>query len=296
MKLQQLKYFNELCRLKSFSKVAARFKVSQPTVSYAIKGLEDTLGVQLIVRDQSHSKISLTKEGQIFRQFSQNALQQLEMGKAALKASNNSRVKIGITAALSRFFDLTQHLSSLEQIFGTEIILLEDGSKEITKKIASNQLDIALFGTCKEVTSLQHDLKKIATFPFKLAVSKNHPLAKASHVHLSQVEQEEFILFNEHFVHNEVFWRFMNAYGIVPNILAEVSDIHGFENFIKQKNTVGLLVDFLKLNGIQLIELDETEPVQFYLYLAKQKGGKITDKKFKQIETYILEQIQSLKK
>ena len=87
MKLQQLKYFNELCRLKSFSKVAAKFKVSQPTVSYAIKGLEDTLGVQLIVRDQSHSKISLTKEGQIFRQFSQNALQQLEMGKAALKAS-----------------------------------------------------------------------------------------------------------------------------------------------------------------------------------------------------------------
>ena len=63
-----------------------------------------------------------------------------------------------------------------------------------------------------------------------------------------------------------------------------------------KKNTVGLLVDFLKLNGIQLIELDETEPVQFYLYLAKQKGGKITDKKFKQIETYILEQIQSLKK
>ena len=165
-----------------------------------------------------------------------------------------------------------------------------------TKKIASNQLDIALFGTCKEVTSSQHDLKKIATFPFKLAVSKNHPLEKASHVHLSQVEQEEFILFNEHFVHNEVFWRFMNTYGIVPNILAEVSDIHGFENFIKQKNTVGLLVDFLKLNGIQLIELDETEPVQFYLYLAKQKGGKITDKKFKQIETYILEQIQSLKK
>ena len=164
MKLQQLKYFNELCRLKSFSKVASKFKVSQPTVSYAIKGLEDTLGVQLIVRDQSHSKISLTKEGQIFRQFSQNALQQLEMGKAAIKASNNSRIKIGITAALSRFFDLTQHLSSLEQIFGTEIILLEDGSKEITKKVASNQLDIALFGTCKEVTSTQHDLKKSQPF------------------------------------------------------------------------------------------------------------------------------------
>ena len=41
MKLQQLKYFNALCRLKSFSKVASTFKVSQPTVSYAIKSLEE---------------------------------------------------------------------------------------------------------------------------------------------------------------------------------------------------------------------------------------------------------------
>lgn len=138
MKLQQLKYFNELCRLKSFSKVAAKFKVSQPTVSYAIKALEDTLGVQLIVRNQSHTKVSLTKEGEIFRQYSQNAIQQLEMGKAALKVFNDGRVKIGITAALSRFFDSTKHLSSLENIFETEINLLEDGSKEITKKIASN--------------------------------------------------------------------------------------------------------------------------------------------------------------
>ena len=296
MKLQQLKYFNALCRLKSFSKVASTFKVSQPTVSYAIKSLEEDLGVKLILRNQSHTDVSLTKEGELFKKYSLNALQQLDMGITAVKNAHDGRIKIGITAALSRFFDLTKHISTLEEIFKTEIGLLEDGSKEITKKIISNKLDIALFGTCKEVTSSQHDLKKIATFPFKLAVSKDHPLAKASHVHLSQVEQEEFILFNEHFVHNEVFWRFMNAYGIVPNILAEVSDIHGFENFIKQKNTVGLLVDFLKLNGIQLIELDETEPVQFYLYLAKQKGGKITDKKFKQIETYILEQIQSLKK
>ena len=296
MKLRQLTYFNALCRLKSFSKVAAKFKVSQPTVSYAIKALEEALGVQLIVRNQSHTKVSLTKEGEIFRQYSQNAMQQLEMGKAALKVFNDGRVKIGITAALSRFFDLTKHLSSLEDIFETEINLLEDGSKEITKKIASNRLDIALFGTCKEVHSEQHDLKKIATFPFKLAVSKKHPLAKASHVHLSQVEQEEFVLFNEHFIHNEVFWKFMNAYEIVPNVLAEVSDIQGFENFIKQKNTIGILVDFLKFEDIQLIDLDETEPVQFYLYLAKQKNGKISDETFQKTEAFILEQIQSLKK
>ena len=295
MKLQQLKYFNALCRLKSFSKVASTFKVSQPTVSYAIKSLEEDLGLQLILRNQSHTDVSLTKEGELFRKYSLNALQQLDMGITAVKNAHDGRIKIGITAALSRFFDLTKHISSLEEILGTEIGLLEDGSKEITKKIISNKLDIALFGTSKEVFSSNLDLKKIATFPFKLAVPKKHPLSKESHVHLSQLEHEKFILFNEHFIHNEVFWKFMNSYGIIPNILAEVSDIQGFENFIQQKNTIGLLVDFLKLDGIQLIDLDEPEPVQFYLYLAKQKNGKVTDEAFNEMELYIKNQMYALK-
>ena len=295
MKLQQLKYFNALCRLKSFSKVASTFKVSQPTVSYAIKSLEEDLGVQLFLRNQSHTDVSLTKEGELFRKYSLNALQQLDMGITAVKNAHDGRIKIGLTAALSRFFDLTKHISSLEEIFGTEIGLLEDGSKEITKKIISNKLDIALFGTSKEVFSSNLDLKKIATFPFKLAVPKKHPLSKESHVHLSQLEHEKFILFNEHFIHNEVFWKFMNSYGIIPNILAEVSDIQGFENFIQQKNTIGLLVDFLKLDGIQLIDLDEPEPVQFYLFLAKQKNGKVTDEAFNEMELYIKNQMYALK-
>ena len=295
MKLQQLKYFNALCRLKSFSKVASTFKVSQPTVSYAIKSLEEDLGVQLILRNQSHTDVSLTKEGELFKKYSLNALQQLDMGITAVKNAHDGRIKIGITAALSRFFDLTKHISSLEEILGTEIGLLEDGSKEITKKIISNKLDIALFGTSKAVFSSNLDLKKIATFPFKLAVPKKHPLSKESHVHLSQLEHEKFILFNEHFIHNEVFWKFMNSYGIIPNILAEVSDIQGFENFIQQKNTIGLLVDFLKLDGIQLIDLDEPEPVQFYLYLAKQKNGKVTDEAFNEMELYIKNQMYALK-
>lgn len=295
MKLQQLKYFNELCRVKSFSKVASKFKVSQPTVSYAIKSLEEDLGVQLILRNQSHTDVSLTKEGELFRKYSLNALQQLNKGITAVKNAHDGRIKIGITAALSRFFDLTKHISSLEEIFETEIGLLEDGSKEITQKILSNKLDIALFGTSKEVFSGQLDLKKIATFPFKLAVSKKHPLAKESRVHLSQVEDEKFILFNEHFIHHEIFWRFMNSYRIIPNILAEVSDIQGFESFIQKKNTIGILVDFLKLDHIHLIELDEPEPVQFFLYLAKQKDGKITDEAFNETEFYIKNQIHALK-
>ena len=73
--------------------------------------------MQLILRNQSHTDVSLTKEGELFRKYSLNALQQLDMGITAVKNAHDGRIKIGITAALSRFFDLTKHISSLEEIF-----------------------------------------------------------------------------------------------------------------------------------------------------------------------------------
>ena len=70
-------------------------------------------------------------------------------------------LKIGITAALSRFFDLTKHISSLEEIFETEIGLLEDGSKEITKKNYFEQIGYCFIrNESKEVFSSNLDLKK----------------------------------------------------------------------------------------------------------------------------------------
>ena len=62
------------------------------------------------------------------------------MGITAAKNAHDGRIKIGLTAALSRFFNLTKHISSLEEIFGTEIGLLEDGSKEITKESYFEQI------------------------------------------------------------------------------------------------------------------------------------------------------------
>lgn len=54
MNFKDLEYFQRLVREKNFTKVANAFHVSQPTITYAVKRLEDELGTQLVYRDQSH--------------------------------------------------------------------------------------------------------------------------------------------------------------------------------------------------------------------------------------------------
>ena len=64
MKLLQLKYFYTVCRYGSITKAADKLFVSQPTISFCIKELEEEFGVKLFHR--KHNRLRLTVEGQFF--------------------------------------------------------------------------------------------------------------------------------------------------------------------------------------------------------------------------------------
>ena len=66
MRLKDVQYFIALTEEKSFTRAAEKYHVSQPTISYAIKHLENDLKAQLIIRDQSHKRMALTQNGKIF--------------------------------------------------------------------------------------------------------------------------------------------------------------------------------------------------------------------------------------
>jgi len=57
MNFKDLEYFQRLVREKSFTKVANAFHVSQPTITYAVKRLEEELGTELVYRDQYHKQL-----------------------------------------------------------------------------------------------------------------------------------------------------------------------------------------------------------------------------------------------
>ena len=64
MQLSQMRYFLEIARTGNISAAARNLYLSQPSLSQAIKSLEEELGIQLLVR---HSKsVSLTDAGEQF--------------------------------------------------------------------------------------------------------------------------------------------------------------------------------------------------------------------------------------
>ena len=62
MLVRHLSYFVTLAREKHFAKAAEACNVAQPTLSAAIRKLEDDLDARLVVR--SHRFVGLTTEGE----------------------------------------------------------------------------------------------------------------------------------------------------------------------------------------------------------------------------------------
>jgi hypothetical protein len=65
MKMQQVSYFLALCAEKSFTRAAQRCGVKQPSITVAIKQLEDEFGGPLFER--SNSNVRLTDLGSLLR-------------------------------------------------------------------------------------------------------------------------------------------------------------------------------------------------------------------------------------
>ena len=120
MKLQQLKYFNALCRLKSFQRVvASNFqRSSQPYCRFAIKSLEEDLGVQLILRNQSQPQmvISLLKGAELLRNIPQCS-STTGHGNNSCKNAHDGRIKSGHYRSSFAFRFNKKHISSLPKRF-----------------------------------------------------------------------------------------------------------------------------------------------------------------------------------
>ncbi len=76
--LQSLYYFHLAAKLGSFKLAAKSLFVTAAAVSQQIRQLENSLGVELFVRQ--HRKVTLTLEGQLLYQHTENGFSQLQQG------------------------------------------------------------------------------------------------------------------------------------------------------------------------------------------------------------------------
>jgi DNA-binding transcriptional LysR family regulator len=140
--LNELQYFVQVSRARSFTAAAAHFGVPKSSVSRAIAGLERRLGVRLIER--TTRSVSLTEAGEIYLDRCQRVIEEAELADlsiGAMHATPRGRLRIGAPVAFARFM-LAPRLPAFVRRYPDLRVQLQMTSGELTPQQAN--LDVLI--------------------------------------------------------------------------------------------------------------------------------------------------------
>lgn len=270
MTLLQLKYMAEIVDCGSISKAAKQLFITQPSLSSAVKELEEELGIQIFLR--TSKGISLTSDGTEFLGYARQILEQAELFERRYKNKKPKRQVCSISTqhyafAVNAFVDLVKELGEHEY----EFTLRESRTKDIIDDVAMLRSEIGIlyindFNEKVINRFLAENKLKFHTL-FKaephIFISKQNPLAQKSSVSLADLEELPCLSF-EQGEHNSFYFSEEILSTVYHKKSIRVSDRATLFNLLIGLNGYTICSGILDsgLNGNQIIsiplETDET--------------------------------------
>lgn len=235
-----MKYFQTVCRYGSITKAAEELFVSQPTISFCIKELEDEFGVKLFHR--RHNRLQLTVEGSYFLDKINYVLQSVDALSSQMKNMGNNRnhVKIAVPAMISTFL-FPQIFNAYNEVYPElQLEMLETGSLQARKLVDANSVDLGITILDSAVEDSYNVVPLVKT-ELVFCVSKTHPLANCQKISFKQLADQQIILFKADSYQNIFIKRAFSEVGVQPNILLYSSQLYTIKEFLSYGNVGAFL-------------------------------------------------------
>ena len=193
MTLTELKYIVAVAREKHFGHAAEACHVSQPTLSVAIKKLEEELEVRLFERNAS--EVAVTPLGEEIVRQAQTVLEQAASIKEIAKRGKDplsGPLKLGVIYTIGPYLlpDLVRQV--IERSPQMPLMLQENFTVKLLEQLRLGEIDAAILAEPFPDTNLA--LAPLYDEPFYAAVPVSHPLAQKGSVTAEELKQETMLL------------------------------------------------------------------------------------------------------
>lgn len=145
MLFRQLEYLVALSREQHFARAAQACHVSQPTLSAAVRKLEDELGVALIRRERRFQ--GLTQEGERIVRWAERILADRESMRqevGALRTGLNGRLTLGVIPTAAPAVPLLTSAFCAKHPLAQVHVLADVSTDEISRRLRTFEIDVAL--------------------------------------------------------------------------------------------------------------------------------------------------------
>ena len=193
MTLTELRYIVAVARERHFGRAAEACFVSQPTLSVAVKKLEEELDVKIFER--GGNEVSVTPLGEAIVRQAQVVIEQAAAVKEIAKSGKDplsGALKLGIIYTIGPYLlpDLVRQ--AIERVPQMPLMLQENFTVKLLDMLRSGEIDCAIMAEPFPDAGLA--VAPLYDEPFMVALPKSHPLAKRKKVSSQELKQETMLL------------------------------------------------------------------------------------------------------
>ena len=277
--IRQLRVFEAVARLKSFTRAAEELHLSQPAVSMQIKQLAEASEHELF--EQMGKKIFLTRAGEEMQRCARTVLGQLgetQQALAEMQGIEGGHLSIAVATTVNYF--ATKILAEFNQRFPDVGISLEVTNREgLLNKLAHNQTDIVLMGQPPD----NIDIEAVAFMdnPLVIIAPAGHPLASRDHVPMEELKDETFLMREQGSGTRIAVERFCSTEGV---LLSGGGMEMNSNEAIKQGVQAGLGLGVVSIHTVE-VELEsgrlvlihaDNFPIQRQWFVVNRKGKRLS--------------------
>jgi LysR family hydrogen peroxide-inducible transcriptional activator len=193
MTLTELKYIVAVARERHFGKAAEACFVSQPTLSVAIKKLEEELELKIFERNAS--EIAVTPLGEEIVRQAQTVLEQAAAIKEIAKRGKDplaGPLKLGVIYTIGPYLLPNLVRQVIERTPQMPLMLQENFTVKLLEQLRLGEIDCAILAEPFPDTNLA--IAPLYDEPFMAAVPSNHALAKRKAITTEEIKSETMLL------------------------------------------------------------------------------------------------------
>lgn len=270
MKLLQLQYFQQACLRGSVSLAAEALHVSQPSISVAIRELEEEFGLSLLNRRRG--LFSLTREGQLFFEQVNGLVMHAECFASSMQTLSKQEVLLGVPPMIGSLLlpKLYAALREAGQPFRLQIC--EGGREELLQKLNSYQLDMAFLphedAAPSDIAPSSFCSLPVMQLETVCCTCMQAPLGMLTAVDVLQLCDTPLVLFGSGFFHTQNLLDRFAAQQLSPKILLQTDQLSTIHRLVADGLAVGFLFRQIAetFPDIRSVSLHPAMPVSVSLF------------------------------
>lgn len=271
MNFKDLVYFKHLAETLSFTTTAKHFYISQPSISMALKRLEEELDTVLIDRKRIHKNLQLTETGEILLKYSTKILKTIDQATEEIHDFKNQIVYFGFLPTIGGHF-MSRLMPQLTKFSSSMKLVEEESSDVMLDLVSSGQVPIAIVGSDQQI----FEDENLIQIPLKqeemaLWVALDNPLAQRKEVSAQEIKNELFISLEQGYTHQRIFDAWTKQNNIEQPQTLYTKEIPTALAIASSTNMIAFMSDILVNDRSKLVRVPLVDGPQFYISLIVNK-------------------------